>query len=353
MNTKFSIEQLKDEIFMRVFSHIPVSSTKIQKTPKKGLIIEMSPEFEQGRYNIPYYTKSSGYDRAICEFYQVSENNFQHCDLSAFYKNLQTLKVKARKINLADIISQRFTGTISPGEYNVKLNKMNLLDGDNQPIKGVTNHELLHMASTKHTEDTIFCGFAQINKESKEKVGNALNEGYTEYLNKKYFNNTLPSTYANELVLSQGIELIVSSRKMEELYFSADLNGLIEELCKYTTRENAENIITKMDEIEKDKRKPELKQKEYRELRQEIALVYLEKQQQLLEQGLISEETYYERKLMYADVFVTDNIAIPEGAILTRTNNQLKIIGNTGVIVLDPKRYETTKSQNVLPTSHK
>ena len=170
MNAKFSIEQLKDEIFMRVFSHIPVSSTKIQKTPKKGMIIEMTPEFEQGRYNIPYYTKTSGYDRAICEFYQVLENNFQHCDLSAFYKNLQTLKVKARKVNIADIISQRFTGMISPGEYNVKLNKMNLLDRSNQPIKGVTNHELLHMASTKHTEDTIFCGFTQINKESKEVI---------------------------------------------------------------------------------------------------------------------------------------------------------------------------------------
>lgn len=347
MNTRFSIEQLKDELFMRVFSHIPTSSAKIKKTPKRGLIIDVTPEFEQERYNISYYARTSAYDRVICEFYHVLEDNFQHCDLSAFYKNLQTLKVKSRRINLADIIAQRLTGTISPGEYNVKLNKMNLLNDDNRPIRGITNHELLHMASTKHTEDTIFCGFAQINKESKEKIGNALNEGYTEYLNKKYFNNTLESTYSNEMVLSQGIELIIGSKKMEELYFSADLNGLIEELSKYTTRENAESIITQMDEVEKDKRKPEFKQKEYREVRQQIASIYLEQQQQLLEQGHISEETYYERKLMYADVFVTDNMALPEGAILTNEKNMLKVIGNTGVITLDPKRYETTKNQNI------
>ena len=57
---------------------------------------------------------------------------------------------------------------------------------------------------------------------------------------------------------------------------------------------------------------------------------------------------------MYVDVFVTDNRALPEGAILTTEKNYLKVIGNTGVITLDPKRYETTKNQDVQAVaSHK
>ena len=42
---------------------------------------------------------------------------------------------------------------------------------------------------------------------------------------------------------------------MQELYFTANLNGLIEELSKYTTNENAISIIKDLDKIMNSKEK--------------------------------------------------------------------------------------------------
>lgn len=354
MDKTFSIERLKDEIFLRVFSHIPASNTRIKKTPKCGFIIAATPEVEQERYNVTNYLKYNTCEKTIYRFYQTLEDQFQHCDLRAFYRNLQTLKISSRKVNITDIISSKITGVVTPSSYNVGGNKMNLLRGDDTIANGFANHELFHMASTKQTADTIFCGFAQINRETKSKIGTALNEGYTEHLNRKYCLNTLETTYTNEITLAEEIELIVGSKKMEELYFSADLSGLIDELSKYTTRENAESIITRMDEIEKDKRKPELKTNDYTKVRGKIAEIYLEKQQQLLAKGLISEETYADRKLVHADIFVADNITIPEGAFLLRENGTAKIISTNGILSVKEGRYTAQNNlSSVTSISHK
>ena len=49
------------------------------------------------------------------------------------------------------------------------------------------------------------------------------------------------------MILAKGIENIVGSKVMEEKYFNADLEGLIEELSKYDLRENIVKLLFLID----------------------------------------------------------------------------------------------------------
>ena len=92
-------------------------------------------------------------------------------------------------------------------------------------------HELLHLASRKRVGKIILSGFRQVTNQTI--MGRYLNEGYTEYLNQKYFSKKDRTVYAEAVTFAQGIERIVGRKKMEKLYFDANLLGLIDHLGKY------------------------------------------------------------------------------------------------------------------------
>ena len=206
------------------------------------------------------------------------------------------------------------------------------------------------MATTKKTEKVIFCGFYQYYKDKATGIGYALNEGYTEYLNKKYFNkDEEEDSYHNEQLIAQGIERIVGSKLMEELYFKADLKSLVDELAKYTSIENVMNLLKQFDSLHKKTIPEEDKESAYRELRKLVSAIYLEKQKQLLEQGKITEEDYKNRKLVHVDVYINEGIAFQEDATIVKGDSILKIYDNErGIAVItNMKKYSEKHGQAV------
>lgn len=334
MNDKFNITQLQNELISKIFNVIP-PHTRLKKERVKGTIIETTPEIIQGKYDVSKYINYGSFDEIFYRFYQILEENFSHHNLSAFYTNLKSLRVKVRNYNIMDLISIQLFQTLDAGSYNTNKNRLTVIDKASDEISSIICHELLHMASTIETQHTTFVGFHQENKATKKTIGVALNEGYTEYLNKKYFNSTLETTYENEIDIAERIEFIIGKDKMQELYFTANLNGLIDELAKYTTVEKAISIIKDLDKIMKSKEKQEIKEQKYSEIRKNISKIYIEQQKQLLDEGKISEEEFFKRKIMYGSVYIAKNIDIPEGTTFYRDKDKIEIIRPDDIIVID------------------
>ena len=344
-----TLYELKDQILKNVFSNIP-SQTTISKNSKTGIIVETSPEFEERKYHINTYLRYGKYDTIISDFYEILESYFEHCNLSSFYRNMKDLTITKKKRTLTERIEGLIKGVITTAIYDECLNTIYIVDEKDQNIRNIISHELLHMATTKKTEKVIFCGFYQFYKDKSTGIGYALNEGYTEYLNKKYFNkDEEEDSYHNEQLIAQGIERIVGSKLMEELYFKADLKSLVDELAKYTSIENVMNLLKQFDSLHKKTIPEEDKESAYRELRKLVSAIYLEKQKQLLEQGKITEEDYKNRKLVHVDVYINEGIAFQEDATIVKGDSILKIYDNErGIAVItNMKKYSEKHGQAV------
>ena len=163
---------------------------------------------------------------------------------------------------------------------------MYVVEKEEEKVKNLIAHELLHMSTSKIEENTFYCGFQQTNKKTGINIGIALNEGYTEHLNQQYFfPDYFDDSYIHEQSIAYEIEKIVGKEKMEKYYFNADLYSLIQELTKYA---ELEEIITFLRDFDKLHVKPvplEQKEKDFKALRKRIAKIYLNKQKMLLEQG--------------------------------------------------------------------
>lgn len=176
----------------------------------------------------------------LYNFSKTLHNNLTHCNLDNFYNNVKEIKIKENY--------SKFKGFITYASYFVKDNKIVLY---NPNYENTLSHELLHMASTKKiNSNLILSGFGIIDFDKNEKYGILLNEGYTEYLNGKYFNSA--NVYKTHIGFVKQLEKIIGENLMEQMYFNADLKGLINELIKYNnTKEEIIEFIVNADTIHK------------------------------------------------------------------------------------------------------
>ena len=220
-------------------------------------IITSPDQIDNREYDIKLCTELGKYYYILERFEETLKEKLNHCNHSSFYQNISTLKFKIKN-NLIDILylitNHGLNGTYHEIENRIKIYEKKIKNKKDIPefIKLINedtiNHELLHMASRKKQGNTIYCGFHM--NSSKFSFGCGLNEGYTEHLNLKYFSDMLAvKSYPKEMLLSVGIERIIGTEKMEQLYFEADMAGLIKELEEYTTRENAISIIHQIDKL--------------------------------------------------------------------------------------------------------
>ena len=144
---------------------------------------------------------------------------------------LQNLKIYMKKNSAGDNI-----GGLYSQNYNIILlsNDSNL---DRKFKKTTLTHELFHMASAGLVDNDY-------------KTGDGINEGYTEYLNSKYFNSKHATGYFY-LVLYAGIlDDIIGSKILEEIYFKTGINGLRKYLSNYMSEEEINNFINNFDSLE-------------------------------------------------------------------------------------------------------
>ena len=169
----------------------------------------------------------------LAHFTRVIERNFISLDLDYFYNNIKTLDIKKFRESM---VNHQILG-----EYDIDTNAI-ILYSD---CKDTIYHELFHMASSCYRKDIYFSGFSQ------NLSGQGLNEGYTEFLTRRYFGNEMKKqvAYEDEVGLASFIEKVVGRAKMESLYLKADLKELLKEMRSYLTQDEVVTLVSNMDKL--------------------------------------------------------------------------------------------------------
>lgn len=278
-----------------ILEHIP-SNYSLKKVKKSGILKEPINLDNVARLSLNDCLRFEENNEIIKEFYEKLESNLGHCDLSAFYTNMRDLKILSNKDSFLFKLLDALTGTRTGGVYMSSTNKIHLPDdtfGRKNLKKSILTHELLHMASTRRDKKSVFTGFHLTNE--KTSIGVGINEGYTELLNGRYFINPRDhDSYFDLQVIAGGIESIVGKEKMEKMYFSGDLNGLISELEKYVSKDEALTLILKCDALLKRNVKTNEKKAKALadEIRKDVADIKLKKLEMKKNAGDISERDY-------------------------------------------------------------
>lgn len=316
---------LQATILEKILNNIP-ENAKLEKKEISGTIIYKSPEVECEKYNISRCLYFDKYNEIIIKFTKMLEYNFPHCNLSSFYKNMETAEIT---VEINNLIRKLYKLLGYKGLYFQKNNKILLMRHKSmKEYEDTLSHELLHLASFKKVGKIYFGGFSQYSKNKKYRIGRYLNEGYTEYLNQKYFTKEKTTSYSEVKDFAQCIERIIGTKKMEKLYFDSNLNGLIEELEKYSSKENIINLIKKIDFYyeqvilsEDNNKLIELD----KELRKEISNIYYVKISKELTEGKISEEEFEKRKLLYCDEYEVYGRVYSDDVVVSRNWNCTQI----------------------------
>ena len=189
----------------------------------------------------------------LFDFAKNLQDNFNKEDLANFYHNVADLKIVLKNTDK----SYRHTtlGFYEPFSQT-------LMYKNESPLATlILFHELFHMSGTYISPDIIYSGFfAGLKKIKKERIGNCINEGYTEILAERY--NMLDvkdikgyekirKNYSLPIYISDNIERIVSKNKMTKLYLNGDLWGLMSELEKYISLDEIKKFLINTDTLYK------------------------------------------------------------------------------------------------------
>ncbi len=274
-----------------VEKNIPVD-VKAKLISKSGILKKKIEPKVIEDYSISEFLKFGKFNEVIEKFQGVLEQEFSDCNLDAFYENIKTLKIEQKNLDLYNKLKHLKGQTGAAGYYRINRNKIRAEDdNDWSYVESTLFHELLHMATTRRNFKASFCGFHLNNKVSS--IGTGLSEGYTELLNSRYFSKRRSESYISLQQMSSMIEGIVGEKFMKSAFFSNDLNAVINELAKYSSREKAVEVILKMDKLVdigfKDLKK---KQDLEKDIRYDIANIGINKDTVRKENSELSEEHY-------------------------------------------------------------
>jgi len=236
-----------EPIVLLYLSSRSIKSYKLYKDFKPNFILSISKTkgFIKKDYNInkeEIFKKQFG--SSILEFHQTLIENLKENNLSYFYNNINNIDILSKNFNLKNLIlNPRSKANYNPINNTIMVQEKDYLQ--------TIFHELFHMASSFYNDEDgfIFSGFMQESKTGNS-IGRGLNEGYTQLLTERYFENTLKA-YKYLKTISEKIEHIVGQDKMEGLYFKANLQILIQELSQYEKEENILRFIYNIDFLEK------------------------------------------------------------------------------------------------------
>lgn len=184
------------------------------------------------------------YRKHVQGFYQILSQNVKTEYFNAFFNNIKNVKIK-RSVLIGLFYSTIHDGTYA--SYDITKNKIFLYQEELSDADFY--HELLHLSSSiRSPENNIYyCGFSQ--NSSKTTLGDAINEGYTEYLCSNIFEVDNDSYYQYEMIVAKLLEMIVGKSNMQRLYFTADLYNLIDLLTNVNTLSRIKNFLCKTDYI--------------------------------------------------------------------------------------------------------
>lgn len=207
------------------------------------------PNFQKD-LNLNNYLDFESEDETVRHFVEVLNKEFSHCNLSSFYERIKDLKISYVDLEKQEKLSEQIRKRPS-GKYGVRENRITIKTTSktsSKEIEDIKTHELLHMASSGYKEKLQLCGFGRADAVMNIELGRCLTEGYTEYLNMKYFQKMERGAYYGFTELAGKIEDLIGSKQMEKFYFSNDLNGVINGLAKYSSQDAVIELLWKMDD---------------------------------------------------------------------------------------------------------
>lgn len=317
-----------NEFLIRIISTKKPKKIKIKKSKKTGTIL-ISPIILEKESNFNKTLTYEEYNDGILEFENILSENFRdHCNLSSFYRNIKKLVINDNKNSFLLKVKKLFR-TSKDGNFFPKINKIEL--ADETVNKETLFHELLHLSSTKKTEEeTIFSGFCQV--KGRSTIGICLNEGYTEHLNCKYFSKNENSIYYKDYrIIATGIEDIIGEREMERLYFDSDLKGLIITLSKYANEEEIIELIRKMDILANN---PTRGKRLYSEIRADIAKLKITKTEMLFKDKKITREEK-EKQILFAKLYALEGFTFDKDAQIKKEEDGIRITDKNNNIFID------------------
>lgn len=272
-----------------------ISTLPSKMTLKKKVMSGVVKEpIQKPDFNLNDFLDYENDDATISRFMETLKTKFTHCNLSAFYDRVETLKIieedKTILEQLRTLLGKKFSGQYTG--YNNSIRVFPKMHKDTESIEDTMTHELLHMASGGMDSNFWLLGFQKHDRVRNIEIGRGLNEGFTEFLNMVYFSKKERYHYYRLTGLANKIGAIVGPRNMEKFYFSNDLDGLVNSLEKYTTRDKAVELILKMDSIYKipnNRKFIKYREKLAHEARVDVANIALEKYKQEYNLGKISE----------------------------------------------------------------
>ncbi len=182
------------------------------------------------------------YRSSVEVFHNLFINNIDEKLLERFYSNIDNVQIK--KAYIKGIIYNILISGIY-ADYDITSNTITYYQ------KVLSNscigHELLHLSSSICDKENkiYYSGISQINESVS--LGDALNEGYTDYLCSIMYGE-INTYYKYEMVVAKLIEQTLGST-MKEMYFNADLYSFFQKLSEYTSVANIKNFLCKMDYI--------------------------------------------------------------------------------------------------------
>ncbi len=244
-----------------VFSGIKILKNRVKMyeiIPRKYEDVLMPPEVVKTSANVEEINfKKKKINKIITNFKELLEEDILNENLTLFYNNLSNLDI----VLLKNVMNYK-DSTPSVGEYDAISNRIMICKKNLKLI----NHELFHLASTYYDNENeqIYYGFCQLDLKKSVAIGKGLNEGYTQYLTENYIKDEkIRGYYPFETHFAYLLELTVGSTLMKNLYFTANLRGLIDELEKYTSKEEIMEFIYYFDYIIEVLHKNTITEQEY------------------------------------------------------------------------------------------
>ena len=172
----------------------------------------------------------------IKKFESILRDNINCDNLIFFYNHINELIIE----KVDSVIDDAAVNGI--GKYSLKDNKIIYCDLDS------LDHEFVHFASSISKDGVEYVGFFQKNCQGYW-IGLGLNEGYAQIITERYFNGNDCLCYPLTNFFVSKLEGIVTREVMENLFFKADLLGLINYLEKYNTRNEILKFIKILDVV--------------------------------------------------------------------------------------------------------
>ena len=233
--TKDELQKIKEQFISKDKNYIqynfPIVEYAILNKKEAKKLLDISKKLEE--------------KPKIYQFYQKLSQEIKINHLTNFFTNAQTVTISNEKLTLTKRIIEIKTGFFKIAEYDPNKNAITIYHNF---VKNALNHELLHLASFNFC--TKQAGFSYYDpKENKILIGKGINEGYTELLNRRYFNSKSLS-YPKLRKIAELIELFYENKKdMEADFFHANFYNLLAHLTQSISYDEAISMLIDTDYI--------------------------------------------------------------------------------------------------------